>query len=56
LQPQNGGTLVTTEESMSGWLVSILKLLAPGFLDKSLDGWLHDLKNKAEATDTHRVS
>jgi uncharacterized protein YndB with AHSA1/START domain len=50
LQAQNGGTLVTTEESMAGWLVSLLRLLAPTFLDRSLDVWLHDLKNKAEAT------
>lgn len=56
LQPKDGGTLVTTEESMAGWLVSLLKLLAPGFLDRSLEGWLHDLKSKAEATSTGRVS
>lgn len=49
LEAQNGGTLVTTEESMAGWLVSLLKLLAPTFLDRSLDVWLHDLKNKAES-------
>ena len=35
-----------------GWLVSVLKLLAPGFLDKSLDAWLRDLKLKAEQTGT----
>jgi hypothetical protein len=35
---------------MTGWLVSLLKLLAPEFLDKSLEGWLHDLKSKAEGT------
>ena len=49
LQAQNGGTLVTTEESMSGWLVGLLKLLSPAFLDRSLDVWLHDLKTEAEA-------
>ena len=47
-ESQNGGTLVTTEESMEGWLISILKPLMPGFLDKSLDVWLKTLKNKAE--------
>jgi uncharacterized protein YndB with AHSA1/START domain len=56
LQPQDGGTLVTTEESMSGWLVSILRVLAPAFLDKSLDSWLHDLENRAEATQTRAGS
>jgi len=47
-KPQNGGTLVTTEESMEGWLIMILKPLTPGFLDKSLDVWLKNLKNRAE--------
>jgi uncharacterized protein YndB with AHSA1/START domain len=45
---QNGGTLVTTEESMEGWLISIMKPLMPDFLDKSLDVWVKNLKNKAE--------
>lgn len=49
LQAKNGGTLVTTEESMTGWLVSVLNLFTPTFLDKSLDVWLRELKNKAEA-------
>ena len=35
---------------MAGWLVSLLKLLTPTFLDRSLDVWLRDLKTKAEAT------
>ena len=56
LQPQDGGTLVTTDESMAGWLVSLLRLFSPGFLDKSLDAWLHDLKDKTEATSQVRVS
>jgi uncharacterized protein YndB with AHSA1/START domain len=55
LQAQNWGTLVTTEESMAGWLVSLLKLLTPTFLDRSLDVWLRDLKNKAEATNKERI-
>jgi hypothetical protein len=42
-KPQNGGTLVMTEESMEGWLVSILKPFAPGFLNKSLDVWTRNL-------------
>lgn len=48
-KPQNGGTLVITEESMEGWLISILKLLMPDFLDKSLDVWLKNLKSQAES-------
>jgi uncharacterized protein YndB with AHSA1/START domain len=46
--PQNGGTLVTTEESMEGWLITLLKPLMPRFLDKSLDVWMKSLKEKAE--------
>jgi uncharacterized protein YndB with AHSA1/START domain len=48
-QRQSGGTLVTTEESMTGWLVSILRLFMPMFLDKSLEDWLQDLRKKAES-------
>lgn len=44
------GTIVTTEESMEGWLVSILKLAMPNFLEKSLDSWLQDLKRAAESS------
>ena len=47
---QNGGTLVTTEESMEGWLISLLKPLMPDFLDKSLDVWIKNLKIKASQT------
>jgi uncharacterized protein YndB with AHSA1/START domain len=46
---ENDGTLVTTEESMEGWLVSVLKPLMPKFLEQSLDVWLVSLKNKAES-------
>ena len=46
---QHDGTLVTTEESMEGWLISLLKPFMPGFLDKSLDVWTKNLKKKAEA-------
>ena len=47
---QESGTTITTEESMEGWLVSLLKLVSPRFLDKSLDTWLRSLKAKAEAS------
>jgi uncharacterized protein YndB with AHSA1/START domain len=45
---EQGGTLVTTDESMTGWLVSLLERLTPTFLDKSLDVWLRDLKTTCE--------
>lgn len=48
LKPQGNGTLVVTEESMQGWLVVILKLFMPKFLDASLDTWLEQLKRRAE--------
>jgi hypothetical protein len=48
LTPQNNGTLVTTEESMEGWSIQLLKLFSPKFLDNSLDTWLQNLKTKAE--------
>ncbi len=46
--PRDGGTLVTTEESMEGWLITIMKPFAPGFLDKSLEVWTQNLKKQAE--------
>jgi len=48
LEPRDGGTLVSTDESMDGWLVTILKVLMPGFLGKSLDVWMHALKERVE--------
>ena len=48
LNPHDDGTMLTTEESMEGWLVSILKLVTPKFLERSLDTWLQSLKIKAE--------
>jgi len=47
---QNNGTLVTTEESMEGWSVRLLKLAMPKFLDDSLDTWLRNLKTQAESS------
>jgi hypothetical protein len=47
-RPQGDGTLVTTEESMEGWLILLLKPLLPRFLEQSLDVWLSSLKTKAE--------
>jgi len=48
-QRQQDGTEVTTEESMEGWLISMLKYLRPHFLEMSLDVWLKSLKAKAES-------
>jgi hypothetical protein len=47
-RPHQSGTLVTTEESMDGWFVRILKIVMPTFLDTSLDLWLQSLKKQAE--------
>ena len=47
---QDNGTLVTTEESMEGWSVILLKLVMPKFLDNSLDTWLRNLKTQAESS------
>lgn len=48
LTPHPNGTLLTTDESMEGWLVSLLKFVMPKFLERSLDTWLQSLKGKAE--------
>lgn len=52
------GTRVITEESLSGWLVRLLKIFDPQFLDKSLEASLQTLKAQAESssnrTDTDR--
>lgn len=48
LEARDDGTLVVTEESMSGWLPRAMKLFMPGFLDKSLDVWLGDMKKRLQ--------
>jgi uncharacterized protein YndB with AHSA1/START domain len=48
LTPQDKGTLVTTEESMEGWSIRLMKFINPKFLDNSLDTWLQSLKTQAE--------
>ena len=46
---QNGkGTHVTTEESLDGWLVSLLRGKMRKTLETSLNAWLIDLKNEVE--------
>ncbi|HSV96976.1 MAG TPA: SRPBCC family protein [Spirochaetota bacterium] len=42
------GTIVSTEETMEGWLALILSIVMPKFLDRSIDRWLEHLKRKAE--------
>ena len=49
LKPQKDGTLLTTEESMDGWLTRVLKAMMPRFLEESLDTWLQSLKKQAES-------
>lgn len=51
-EPHQVGTMLTTEESMEGWLVRILKVLMPDSLDDSLRTWLQSLKREAEGKDT----
>jgi len=49
LKPHEDGTLLTTEESMDGWLSKTLKVVMPRFLEESLDTWLQSLKKQAES-------
>ncbi|WP_158563318.1 SRPBCC family protein [Chitinophaga silvatica] len=46
--PCQGGTEVTVEESMEGWLVSLASRKFQGGLENSLQLWLHNLKSEAE--------
>lgn len=48
LEPQDNGTRVITEESLSGWFPRILRIFAPNFLEKSLISSLQALKSQAE--------
>lgn len=56
LAPQDGGTRVTTEESLSGWLARILKIFDADYLDESLAGSLRALKARAEAELEHTAT
>jgi hypothetical protein len=49
-RPQENGTLVRTEESMEGWLATLLRFVWPKFLEESLDKALKTLKSKAESS------
>lgn len=48
LEEHPDGTLVTTAESMSGWLIYPVKLVTPGFLTDALQTWLTALRGVAE--------
>lgn len=56
LQDVEGATLVTTTEAMSGWLIRVVKLFAPKFLDNALQTWLAALKQTAEARGAGGIS
>ena len=47
-EKHENGTYVKTEESLSGWFPSILKLFDPKFLEKSLQNSLQVLKAHVE--------
>lgn len=49
-ESQGAVTRVITEESLSGWLTRLMKLLDPHFLEKSLETSLNILKHRAEAS------
>ena len=46
---QDNGTLVTTEESLSGWLASLFRMFDKKFLEKSLDASLQKLKTRVDS-------
>lgn len=48
--PEGDGTRVTTEESLSGWMPTLIRLFSPRFLEQSLEKSLQTLKNAVERT------
>jgi hypothetical protein len=48
LEPLDGHTLVSVEESMDGWLVKLMKGYVQRGLDRGTDHWLRALKRQAE--------
>ena len=52
LQPRDGGTHVTTEESMQGGLARLLRPLIQKNVDESLLAWVGKLKAEAESRST----
>lgn len=49
-EKQGNKTIVTTEESLSGWFPMLIRLFKPDFLEQSLSKSLLNLKNQAEKT------
>ncbi len=49
-EKQGNKTVVTTEESLSGWLPKVIKIFKPDFLERSLLKALQTLKHQAEKT------
>jgi len=47
-EKQGNKTMVTTEESLSGWFPTIIKLFKPDFLEESLSNALFTLKRQSE--------
>lgn len=45
-EPNENGTLVTSHESMSGWLTRLLKLFDRNFLQKSMSKSLQELQGR----------
>ncbi len=49
-EKQGNKTIVTTEESLSGWFPKLIKIFKPYFLEQSLLKALQTLKHQAEKT------
>ncbi|MBO0930883.1 SRPBCC domain-containing protein [Fibrella aquatilis] len=52
LKPQNGGTLVVQEESLEGWLVTVLKPIVRKIGNSGMTHWNNALKQRVEGTPT----
>ncbi len=50
LETKNDGTLVRVEESMEGWLISLLSSMMNKSLKEGITYWLHQLKMESEKT------
>jgi len=48
LEPTQNGTKVSVEESMEGWLISLMKKKMNGNLADDMEHWLQQLKKKCE--------
>ena len=48
LEPEAEGTHVWSEESMSGWFIRLIKIFDAGFLEKSMEASLQELKARVE--------